>query len=91
MKSKFCFLCFVMIFLSAACWIVSVHAATESSPCTKYYTAYQNAVAAYNTALEAVQRAEILYRKAIPGSFPIPSNLKHLEEEYKSDPDAFFK
>lgn len=91
MKSKFYFLYFFMIFLSAVCLIVSGHAATESSPCTSYYTAYQNAVVAYNTALEAVQKAEILYRKAIPGSFPIPSNLKHLEKEYNSDPDAFLK
>ena len=90
MKSPLCFLCFVMIFLSSACWIVSVHAASETSPCTSYDTAYKSAVDAYSIALEAVQKAEVLYRKAIPGSFPIPSNLKHLAEEYDSEPDAFF-
>lgn len=91
MKSTFHFLCFFMIFLSAACWIVPVHAASESSLCTSYFTAYQSALDAYNTALEALQKAEVLYRKAIPGSFPIPSNLQHLAEEYDSDPDSFFE
>ena len=91
MKSKLRFLCFVMIFLFAACWIGSVYAATETSPCTSYYTAYQSAVDVYYTALLAVQRAEVAYREALPGSYPIPSNLKHLVKEYKSDPEGFLK
>ena len=91
MKSKLRFLCFVMIFLFAACSIVYVHAASETSPCTSYSRAYQSAFAAYNAALLAVQRAEVLYLEALPGSYPIPSNLKHLQEEYKSNPEAFIK
>lgn len=85
-KTTFIFLCLVLVLLSIG--VFDVHA---SSACVSYYTAYQGAVDAYKTALEALQRAEVLYRKAIPGSFPIPSNLKHLEEEYNADPDAFFK
>ena len=91
MKSTFRFLYFVIIFLFAACWIVSVHAASESSSCTSYYTAYQSAIEIYNAALEAAQRAEVAYLEAIPGSYPIPSNLQHLQEEYESDPEGFIK
>ena len=91
MKATLSFLCFLMIFLSSACWIVSVPAAPESSSCADYLTAYLSAVDAYNTALEAAQRAEIAYLEAIPGSYPIPSNLKHLVDEYDSDPEAFIK
>ncbi len=91
MKSKLRFLCFVMIFLFAACWIGSVYAATESSPCTSYFTAYLSAFDAYNAALLASQKAEILYLAALPGSYPIPSNLQHLADEYKKDPESFIK
>ena len=90
MKSPLCFLCFAMIFLSSACWIVSVHAASKTSPCTSYYTAYQSVVDAYNTALEKMQRIQVAIAKVLPGQ-SVPDELKHLEDEYDSDPTGFYK
>ena len=89
-KRTFIFFCFLMIFLSSVCWIVSVHAASESSSCTDYYSAYESAVVAYNTALETLQSVQVAVSKATPYS-SVPAELKHLEDEYDSDPNGFYK
>lgn len=89
-KSTFRFLCFVMIFFSLACWIVSAHAASESSPCTSYLSAYLSAVEALESARETRDAVRVAVIKATPYA-SVPTELQDLEDEYDSDPDGFYK
>ena len=75
MKATLSFLCFLMIFLSSACWIVSVPAAPESSSCADYLTAYLSAVDALESARETRDGVRVAVLKATPYS-SVPDELK---------------
>ena len=87
-KTTFRLLCLTqMVLLSIS--MLDVHAASESSSCTDYYSAYQSAVDAYNTTNETLQSVNVVVAKKT--GVNVPDEWKHLEDEYDSDPNGFYK
>ena len=85
-KTTFSLVCLTwMILLSVG--LLNVHA---NPSCTSYYSTYVSKVEVHNSKREAYHRVQVAIAKKIP-PFIAPLELKHLEDEYDSDPNGFYK
>ena len=85
-KTTFSLVCLTwMILLSVG--LLNVHA---NSSCTGAYSIYMAKVEVHNSKREATHRVRVAVIKGTPYRI-VPSELKHLENEYNSDPDGFYK
>jgi hypothetical protein len=89
MKSTVSFLCFLMILFSSACFMDGHAAEIHTSSCTDYLTSYLSAVEAFNSANETLQSVNVAVAKAT--GVNVPPEYKHLEDQYNSDPNGFYK
>ena len=84
-KATFRLLCLMwMILLSVG--VFHVHA----DSCTSYLSDYLSKVDAHSRALKARDYVRVAVIKGTPYS-SVPPELKHLEDEYDSDPSGFYK
>ena len=85
-KTTFSLVCLTwMILLSVG--LLNVYA---NSSCTNYYSTYLAKVEVHNSKREAYHRVQVAVIKATPYA-SVPPEWKHLENEYNSDPDGFYK
>ena len=85
-KTTFSLVCLTwMTLLSVG--LLNVHA---NSSCTSAYSTYLAKVDVHNSKREAYHRVQVAVTKKLP-PFIAPAELKHLEDEYDSDPNGFYR